>query len=128
MLSKFFSDTCIIARFNDQIFGYVSSFFIPQEPETLFIWQVAVAESHKGKGLGKALLKKLLQREECLGVGFIKTTVTHSNIASRSLFEGLARDLGASFKVTDCFPEEMFPERGHEEEHLYKIGPFSETF
>ena len=124
MLSKFFSHTSIIAIYNGQIVGFISSFFLPGEPETLFVWQVAVDESCRGQGMGKVLLRQLLSREECSGINYIKTTVTPSNIASMSLFEGLARDLKTSFKVEDCFPGELFPDKGHEDEMLYTIGPF----
>lgn len=127
MLCKYFSDTCIVARCNDKIIGFVSSYFIPQESNVLFIWQVAVAGSHRGKGIGKALLKKLLDREECSGASFIKTTVTPSNIASGAMFRSLAADLGAGVEVSDCFSGEMFPESGHEEEQLFIIGPFKKS-
>lgn len=124
MLCKYFPDSCVVARCGGKIVGYVSAFRPPQRPEVIFVWQVAVAEKQRGKGLGTAMLKEILKRKVCAGVRFLETTVTPSNAASRALFSGLARALDARYEVSRCFPAELFPEGKHEEELLFRIGPF----
>jgi L-2,4-diaminobutyric acid acetyltransferase len=46
-----FSDTCILAEKNGKAVGWISGYRPPNEPATLFIWQVAVHERARGLGL-----------------------------------------------------------------------------
>lgn len=124
MFCEFFSDTCVIAEENDQIVGFVSAFRPPPTSDVVFVWQVAVHESQRGKGIGKKLLKELLNRKSCENVHYLEATVTPSNIASQSLFKGLAKDCECACEVSACFEAELFPGTGHEAEETYRIGPF----
>jgi L-2,4-diaminobutyric acid acetyltransferase len=123
MLCKFFPDTCLVAERDKEIVGFVSAFLPPVNDDVIFVWQVAVAKSQRGKGLAGALLQELLQREACAEVRYLEATVSPSNVASQSLFRGLARDLGRRCEVTECFSEQLFPGKGHEAEMKYRIGP-----
>jgi L-2,4-diaminobutyric acid acetyltransferase len=123
LLCKYFSETCVVATSGNQMAGFVSSFRPPSSPDTIFVWQIAVHDSHRGKGLGIALLKELLAREACKDVRFLETTISPSNTPSQSLFRGLARDLGTGCVVSECFQEDLFPGGTHEKEKLFRIGP-----
>jgi len=124
MLGKYFPDTCLVAEYEQKIAGFVSAFLPPQNPEVVFVWQVAVAGSMRKKGLGTKLLKELLKREACEKVRFLETTVTLSNVASQSLFCRLARNTRSHLEVTVCFPANLFPTKSnHETEFLFRIGP-----
>lgn len=124
ILCKYFSSTCIVVEHHNEIAGFLSAFRPPANPDVIFVWQVAVAGSKRGMGLGTALLRDLLGREACRGTHFLETTVTPSNIPSQRLFCGLARKLGAQIKATECFPADLFPGGNHETELLFRIGPF----
>nr|WP_240511880.1 diaminobutyrate acetyltransferase [Paludifilum halophilum] len=124
MLCKFFSETCVIAEENDRIVGFVSAFIPPESQDTVFVWQVAVDASQRGKGLGKTLLKELLNRNACDDVRFLEATVSPSNVPSQSLFKSVAKDLDTQCQVFECFPENLFPDEQHESEWTYRIGPF----
>jgi len=124
MLGKYFPDTCVVAEYEQNIIGFVSAFLLPQNPEVVFVWQVAVAGSMRKKGLGTMLLKELLKRKVCEKVLFLETTVTLSNVASQSLFCRLARDTRSRLEVTVCFPANLFPKSNHETEFLFRIGPW----
>jgi len=124
MLCKYFSGTCIVVEHYNEIAGFLSAFQPPANPDVIFVWQVAVASSKRGMGLGTALLRNLLRREACRGTRFLETTVTPSNIPSQCLFRGLAQKLGTQCKVTECFSADLFPGGNHETELLYRIGPF----
>ncbi|SMO63309.1 diaminobutyrate acetyltransferase [Melghirimyces algeriensis] len=125
MLCKFFSETCVIAQDkNGKVVGFVSAFRPQTTEDTIFVWQVAVDTSQRGKGLGKALLRSLLSRDSCADVRYLEATVSPSNIPSQSLFKGLAKDLETQCDISECFSENMFPEHGHESEWTYRIGPF----
>jgi L-2,4-diaminobutyric acid acetyltransferase len=123
MLCKYFSGTCVVAERDNKIVGFLSSFRPPSDPGVIFVWQVAVAGSERGRGIGSALLKELLKREECKGVRYLETTVTPSNMPSQSLFRGLARDTGTRCEISECFSSDLFPAGGHEAELMYRIGP-----
>ncbi|GGA37728.1 L-2,4-diaminobutyric acid acetyltransferase [Kroppenstedtia guangzhouensis] len=123
MLCKFFPETCVIAESQGKIVGFVSAFLPQTGKDTVFVWQVAVDPSQRGKGLGKALLKELLSRNACSDVRYLEATVSPSNLPSQSLFKGLAKELETDCKIFECFSEHLFPNPGHESEWTYRIGP-----
>ncbi len=124
MLSEYFSDTCAIAEIDGTLAGFVTGYKLPNHPETLFIWQIAIAEDQRGKGLGKKLLRELLAMESTQGIKYVEATVSPSNEPSKALFYGLARDRGCQCHVTEGFPEGLFPQgKAHEAEDNFKVGP-----
>lgn len=124
MLCEFFPDTCVVVEDDHQIIGFVSAFRPPLLRDTIFVWQVAVHESKRGKGLGIKLLQELLKRKSCENIHYLEATVSPSNLPSQSLFKGLAKHLNCSCNISECFSEDLFPEPGHEAEQIYRIGPF----
>jgi L-2,4-diaminobutyric acid acetyltransferase len=124
MFSHYFGDTCVVAEGKDEIIGFVSAFRPPASPDTIFVWQVAVNEMYRGKGIGNKLLNELLSRDACENIHYLEATVSPSNLPSQSLFKGLAKRMNCPCEISDCFTEEMFPEPGHEAEQMYRIGPF----
>lgn len=123
MWCKYFQDTSIIVESDDKIVGFISGFIEPTASEKLFIWQVAVAKSERGKGLATLMLEQLLKCEACQQIDYLETTITPSNIPSQKLFHRLARDLSTEVHVSNCFTSNDFPEENHEDELLYLIGP-----
>lgn len=119
-----FSDTSVVIEVDGEIVGFISGFIKPASPEKLFIWQVAVAASERGKGLASKMLHHILERDICEDVSYVEATVSPSNTPSRKLFKGLARHLDTEIEVFDCFTAEDFPEQGHEDELTHQIGPF----
>lgn len=123
MWGKYFYKTSIVAEKDGRIVGFISGFLQPDSPDTLFIWQVAVDQTQRGKGLATALMMKLLKRLEHQNVRFIEATVTPTNIASNRLFKGLAKKLGTDYQTFECFGKDQFPDPSHEAEMAYRIGP-----
>lgn len=123
ILCKYFKNTCVVAENNQQIVGFVSAFFHPENPNVLFVWQVAVDEAQKGKGIASSLLEELLNREECANIYYLETTISPSNKASKALFNKLARKLETSMNETESISTEIFPNENHESEQTYQIGP-----
>lgn len=124
MLCELFPNTCVVAEQDRKIVGFLSAFQQPDAMDVIFVWQVAVDQSQRGKGLGTALIKELLQRKACVGIRYVEATVSPSNGASQSLFKRLARSLETECQVTECFSSVHFPVTGHEDELTYRIGPF----
>lgn len=120
---ELFSETSIVADQKEETVGFISGFIQPENPNTLFIWQVAVDESQRGKGLATKMLYQLLDRTTCEDVTYVEATVSPSNKPSEQLFKGLAKKLNTNCKIGDYFSADDFPREGHEEELLFKIGP-----
>lgn len=119
-----FADTCLLAEQDDDIAGFVSGYRVPERSDTLFIWQVAVAQGARGQGLAGRMLRTLLKRPACQGVRRIETTITPDNGASWALFRSLATALGAPLDHHLVFESGREIDAGHASEHLIAIGPF----
>ncbi|WP_244943850.1 diaminobutyrate acetyltransferase [Siminovitchia fortis] len=123
MWGKYFNKTSIVAVADRKIVGFISGFLQPTAPDTLFVWQVVVDRSQRGKGLATTLLLKLIKRLEHTNIRFLEATVTPSNAPSNNLFKGLAKKLETRYTKYECFSEEQFPDPSHEAEIAYRIGP-----
>lgn len=119
-----FGDTSVVAEAEGRPVGFVTGFRPPRRPEAIFVWQVAVDESMRGRGLARRMLETLVGLEGCRGVTHLETTVTPSNAPSRALFRSFARSVDAELHVTPGYAPELFPGGGHEAEEFYRIGPF----
>jgi len=126
MLGKWFGGTCALAEREGRPVGFVTGFRLPEKPDTWFVWQIAVAAEARGQRLGRRLLEHVLGRPENADIRYVEATVSPSNAASRSLFQGFARDRGIGCEITKGFPAESFPEGAHEEEELFRIGPIGQ--
>lgn len=118
-----FSATSVAAELNDDIVGFISGYIQPDQPDTLFIWQVAVGEKARGQGLAGRMLKDILARTACDEVKFIETTITPDNRASWALFESLAKKLDAELNHSVMFDRQQHFAGQHETEMLVRIGP-----
>lgn len=120
-----FADTAVAVFDEDQLVGFVSGYILPNKPDTLFVWQVVIAQAARGKGLAKRMLKHLLDREACAEVRYIETTITPDNEASWALFRSLARDLNTVLDSKVYFEKDRHFGSQHDDEHLLVIGPLS---
>jgi L-2,4-diaminobutyric acid acetyltransferase len=119
-----FADTCIVAERDDEIVGWISGYRLPNERGTLFVWQVAVHPDARGKGLGKRMLHALLDRAARSGVESMRTTVTRSNTASRTLFRSVANRIGSPMRERPHFHANTHFAGDQETEYLIEIGRF----
>ncbi|WP_048644901.1 diaminobutyrate acetyltransferase [Nitratireductor soli] len=118
-----FGDTCVAAeRVSDgALVGWVSAYLLPDEPDTLFVWQVAVDQGVQGMGVGKKLLAALLEREACEDVRALKTTITSDNAASWALFSSLARSRDGELSREPYFRKDAHFDGKHATEHMVTI-------
>ena len=119
-----FHSTSIAAISNGKLVGSVTAYRIPDRPDTLFIWQVAVHPSVRGQGLARTMLRKLLERMATQGIRFVETSITPGNEASWKLFTGFATEQHADTVRSVMFEQELHFEGAHETEYLFRIGPF----
>jgi L-2,4-diaminobutyric acid acetyltransferase len=115
-----FQNFCCVATMDDAIVGFVSGYLIPNNQETLFIWQVAVDSKVRGNGLAQKMIVEILQRTHLKDVNTIHTTISPTNSSSKRLFEKLSKQYGVSFSKETIFEINDF-NNAHEDEVLYKI-------
>jgi len=120
-----FAETSVVADTSTGIVGFASAYLVPTRPSTLFVWQIAVDEKARGKGLAFSMLKNLLARDACTNVTHIHTTITSNNQASWTLFTKLAATLSSTLSDTKLFDRKTHFDGEHDTENLVSIGPFS---
>jgi len=116
-----FSDTCIVGEMDGEIVGWVSGYVRPDDPETLFVWQVAVSEKARGTGLGTLMLNELLSREACEGVTRLQTTITRDNAASWALFRKFSDAADGELSSEPYFSKSEHFNDMHDTEHMVTI-------
>ena len=132
ILCRHFSRTCLVARASEGLAGFVTGYLLPDRTDTLFVWQIAVASTHRRTGLGRRLVDSLLTDLVPLGIRHLQATVTPGNEASLALFSAVARDNGVECRRSPFFSAEMFPAEDdpsspHQPEWLLHLGPFDRS-
>jgi L-2,4-diaminobutyric acid acetyltransferase len=125
LVCTYFRNTSIVYENSKEVRGFISGYLDPRTKNTLFIWQVALHTSSRGKGVALQMLRNLLNREDLDHIEYIETTISPSNKASQNLFHRLTSDLKAEINVKPYFAKELFGEEAHEDEELYRIGPLN---
>lgn len=120
-----FNETSVVAQSPDRMVGFISGYFIPSQPDTLFVWQVAIGEQARGQGLATRMLRHILDRPICDSVDWLETTVTEANKASMALFQGLAKKMRTKLASEILFDRTDHFGGTHDSEYLLRIGPVS---
>lgn len=111
-----------------QMVGCITGFRIPERPDTIFIWQVAVSSKARGRGLALRMLTGIFSRPENADVRNLEVTVGPSNTASLRLFAAFAREAGVPMEREEFLSSEELG-GDHEAEDRYHIGPWpADTF
>lgn len=118
-----FSETSVAAVVDNTLVGFISGYFPPNTPNSLFIWQVVVAEKMRGSGLGKKMLNWIVNQPVCEDVTSVCTTITADNNASWGLFQSFARDLGATANKSLMFDRDLHFAGEHDDEYLLTLSP-----
>lgn len=123
-----FRDTSVVAEGPDgELLGFISGYLLPERDDTLFVWQVAVSADARGMGLGKKMLRKLVERNPEQEISFLHTTVTPDNDASWGMFKSFAKELDAPLETTVMFASDVHFRGEHDDEVLLQIGPIDST-
>ncbi|RBQ28608.1 diaminobutyrate acetyltransferase [Aliarcobacter vitoriensis] len=100
-----FKESCCVLENNNKIIGFVSGYYLPEDPKTLFIWQVAVDEQYRGKNLAFSMIKNIIDRRE---IDFLISTVSPSNISSTKVFEKVAQYFNTKLEKKVLFTKNDF--------------------
>jgi len=125
--SSHFSGTSVAAEYQGELVGFISGYIVPERPDCLFVWQVAVSDKVRGKGVATGMLKAILARPQCDAVRYLETTITESTRASWALFEGLAAKCQTGLEHSVMFDRDEHLGGEHDSEQLVRIGPFVES-
>ena len=118
-----FADTSVAALIDKRLIGFISGYLLPNDAETLFIWQVVVDAKFRGHGLAKRMLNWLVAQPGTESARQWITSITPDNRASWSLFESLARDWHAQPVKEMLFERERHFAGQHDDEYLLRIAP-----
>jgi L-2,4-diaminobutyric acid acetyltransferase len=119
-----FAETCAVARMDGKVVGWMSGYIPPQQPDTLFVWQICVSPAARKRGLASRLIRNVLNRRNCQQVRHVSCTITKDNAASWKLFGSLARELDASLEKREHFSKDEHFQGMHDSEFEVVIGPF----
>jgi L-2,4-diaminobutyric acid acetyltransferase len=123
LVCEHFADTSVIVEQEGVMVGAITAYIPPSQPDTLFVWQVAVSEQMRGRKLASRMLEHLLThciKLRCLR--WMEATISPSNEASRNLFIQFAARHDVGVTTTALFTARDFGSGNHEEEQLYRIG------
>ena len=120
-----FADTCVAVEEDGDLVGFISGYIPPKQPTVLFIWQVAVHEKARGKGLAKRMLADILDRDECQDISYMETTITPDNEASWKMFRSFANERHIGTEEFILFDSRIHFSGEHKDEHLLRLGPFN---
>jgi len=125
LVASHHAHTSAIAERNGETVGVITAYILPQRPDTLFIWQVAVDPMMRRQGLARAMLKFIVQGQVCRNIRYLETTVTAANSASGNLFKTFAKSMGCPLSESVMFERNLHFRGLHDSENLLKIGPFT---
>lgn len=127
VLCTHFSSTSVVATMGDDVVGVVTGYIPPEQPDVLFVWQVAVDTVAQKRGLAGRMLRHMLDRDACRQVRYVETTVTKDNQASRAMFNSLARKLECDIEEDLMFDRQRHFLNLHDSEYRLRIGPFDNS-
>lgn len=117
----------MVAEIESAIVGAISGYLIPERPDTVFVWQVAVGSAARGQGLALRMLDHIVDRHVCRDVRFMETTITEDNAASWGLFRKFAEARGAELTHDVGFDRDAHFGGQHDTEMRVRIGPFASS-
>lgn len=116
-----FAETCVIAELDGKMVGWISGHIVPSNPDTLFIWQVAVAPEARGHGVGVRMLMDILDRDVTQDIERLHTTITDDNDASWALFRKFSRLHGGELISQSHYTKDQHFQDKHSSENLVII-------
>jgi len=117
LLCEHFHSTCVVAVQDDRVVAFISSYILPERHDTLFVWQIAVDDALRGRGIAKKMLRHLLSRRNLKRIRFVEAVLDFSNETASRLFQSLARECYCTMDAATT--------RDLGKEHMIRVGPIS---
>lgn len=119
-----FAKTCAVAEQDGEVIAWLSAYIPPEQPTALFVWQICVSETARGRGLGQRMICSVLARKACDAITTLECTITHDNKPSWALFSSIARKLDANIQHAEHFLRNDHLNGQQESEYAVTTGPF----
>jgi diaminobutyrate acetyltransferase len=94
VLFRSFPDTCFVVETSGQLSGFISSIRGTAHPEAIYVWQIGVIPSERGKGLSFQLIDSVAIAARRIGCSLLQVGIEPSNDQSLSVFRAYARKKG----------------------------------
>lgn len=120
-----FAPTCVAVELEGEMVAFMSAYVKPGEPDVLFVWQMVVSPAARGQGVAGRMLTHLLARQHLAAIRYIETTISPGNVPSESVFLRFAKTHSTAVNKSTFFSKEDHFHGQHDDEVLYRIGPFS---
>ncbi|WP_322630080.1 diaminobutyrate acetyltransferase [Halothiobacillus sp.] len=120
LLADQFHATCALAESDTELVGFLTGYRLPDAPDTLFVWQIAVDPNMRGRGVASGLLHALETRPWFAEIKRIELTISPDNPASRALFARWADSLNKPIHQKPYLSTELLGD-GHQPEDTYWI-------
>ena len=127
LICRDFRQTCVIARDScpnqgQRVVGFLSAYVRPEQPECLFIWQIAVSEVLRGQQLASGMLSWLAATPMFQTITVVEATIAPSNHASKRFFYRFAATCNAVVKTFPFLATTQFSDESlHEDEVLHRM-------
>ena len=129
LLCHHFSDTCFIGEDDGNIVAFLSAYKPPNNPETIFVWQITVHNDMRRRGVASTMLNLLVDEIMPSGtVAYVEATITPANMASGNLFRSLAAKHRVECLEEVLFTRDSFGDQSHQDEVLFRLGPFNRDY
>lgn len=100
ILGEYFPSLCYVAIKGDDIKGFVCALH-SIEKDSIFIWQLVVADNSRGKGVANLLCSKIEAYARKNKVQSIQLTISNENTASIAFFMAFAHRKGKVLEKID---------------------------
>jgi diaminobutyrate acetyltransferase len=87
ILTEYFGGSFFVAKENGKIVGFTFGFQSQEDEDIFFMWQIGVDRNQRKKGIGKALVDKVIEYAEDNDCKKVHATVETKNRPSQKLFE-----------------------------------------
>lgn len=101
VLLRSFPDTCFVAETSGELSGFISSVRGTAHPEAIYVWQIGVVPSARGKGLSLRLIDSVAMAANRIGCSVLQVGIEPSNDHSLSVFRAYAHRKGESLTQVD---------------------------
>ncbi|MFE0229910.1 diaminobutyrate acetyltransferase [[Kitasatospora] papulosa] len=119
-----FAATSLVATVENEVVGFLTGYFRPDEPDTYLVWQEAAKPRHGIPMLGVQIFERAADRAVEQGARFIEATVSADNKAIIMVLKKIAKRYSAEVNTRILFSSDLFPGE-HHDEVLYRIGPLA---
>jgi L-2,4-diaminobutyric acid acetyltransferase len=109
-------DICFVLLEDGRIAGYVSAIGSDRHRETIYLWQIGVAEKLRHQGVAQHLISAVSSAAVAKGYKTAQVSIANDNEASRKAFEHYAANTGHRFRaigemsIEDSFSGELIQE------------------